>query len=121
MERIETFTRNGKSFIYIDFSNMTTDNEIKQLADEAGAFIRKQPLQSVYTITNVENLRFNPQTKDILTPYTEANKPHVIAGALIGIDGLKGIMAKGIFALSGRKDVKIVSTKEEAIKLLLEK
>jgi len=119
MDRIEEFTRSGKNFVYIDFSNLLTNEEISQLIARAKPVISKYPPHSVYTITNFDNLHFNKESKNLINPYAEANKPYVIAGAIIGMDGLKKVMANTIFSVSGRKDLAILSTKEEAIQHLL--
>jgi hypothetical protein len=47
------------------------------------------------------------------------NKPYVAYGAVIGADSIKQIMLNAVFALSGRRNMHIASTKEEAIKWLL--
>ena len=117
MSRIETFTRDGKTFIYIDFSNLQTNDMLNQVIENAKSTISQYPQKSVYTISNFEGLHFNKDSKDAIIPYVEANKPYVIAGAIIGLDGLKKIMANAI--LSGRKDLVIVATKEDAIQALL--
>ena len=117
MDRIETFTREGKTFVYIDFSNIQTNDALNQIVENAKSTINKYPQKSIYTISNFEGLHFNKDSKDAIIPYVEANKPYVIAGAIIGLDGLKKIMANAI--LSGRKDLVIVSTKEDAIQSLL--
>ena len=119
MSRIEEFSRGGKNFVYIDFSGLYTNEEISSVIEKAKPVISKYPPKSIYTITNFEKLHFDKNSKGLITPYTEANKPYVIAGAIIGIDGLKQIMANTIFTVSGRKDLTIHSTKEEAIQHLL--
>jgi len=119
MNRVEEFTRNERKFVYIDFSNLITNDEINQLINQAKPVISKYPPQSVYTITNMDGLRYDNETKAIITRYTESNKPYVIKGAIFGMDGLKQIMANAIFTLSGRKNLVIAKSKEDAIHLLL--
>ena len=119
MNRVEEFTREGKSFVYIDFSGLQTNEEIARLVAQAKPVISKYPPKSIYTITNFDGLHFDRESKNLITPYTEANKPYVIAGAIIGLDGLKQIMANTIFSVSGRKDLTILSTKEEAIQYFI--
>ena len=115
MDRIEEFTRSGKSFVYIDFSGLKTNEEIAGVVARAKPVIGKYPPKSIYTITNFDGLHYNKESKNIIIPYTEANKPFVIAGAIIGMDGLKRIIANTIFTVSGRKDFTILNTKEEAV------
>ncbi|MCL1864347.1 MAG: hypothetical protein FWF73_00870 [Spirochaetes bacterium] len=121
MNRIEEFTRDGKKFVYIDFSNLTTNDEINQFIAQVKPVISKYPQKSVYTITNMDGLRFDKETKEFIASYTESNKPYVISGAIFGLDGLKKVMATAVFALSGRKDLAITNSKEEAIQILLKK
>jgi len=119
MNRIEEFTRGGKKFVYIDFSGLQTNEEISRLIEQVKPVISKYPPKSIYTVTNFEKLHFNKDSKSLITPYTEANKPYVIAGVIIGMDGLKKVMANTIFSMSGRKDLTILATKEEAIQHLV--
>ena len=121
MARIEEFKREGKSFVYIDFSGLKTNEEISGLIGQVKPVISKYPPKSVYTITNFDSLHFDRDSKNLIVPYTEANAPYVIAGAITGIDGLKQVMANAIFSVSGRKNLSIVSSKEEAIQVLLSK
>jgi len=119
MNRIEEFTRGGKKFVYIDFSGLQTNKEISDLIAQVKPVISKYPPKSIYTITNFEKLHFDRESKNLINPYAEANKPYVIAGAIIGMDGLKQIMANTIFTVTGRKDLAILTTKEEAIQHLI--
>ena len=119
MSRVEEFTRSGKKFVYIDFSNLKTNDEISQVINKAKPIISKNSPKSVYTISNFDGSRYDKETKELVATYTKANEPYVVAGAIIGMDGLKKIMASAIFSLSGRKNLTISSSKEEAIQFLL--
>jgi len=115
MDRIEEFTLDGKNFVYIDFSDLTTNEEISRVVATAEAAISAYPFNSVFTISNFEGFRFNHETKNLIIPYLEANEPYVKAGALVGLDHIKRIMANTLFAVSGRKELIIMHSKEEAL------
>jgi len=115
MDRVEEFALGGKNFVYIDFSNLTETEEISAVVDLAYAAISAYPPHSVFTITNLDGLRFDNETKDVIIPYTEGNQPFVIAGAIVGLDDYKKSISETVFAVSGRKDLIIMDTKEEAI------
>ena len=119
MERVYEFTQDGKNFVFIDFSGLSTDKEFLGVIDLAIPVISKYPEQSVYTITNIANLRFDSNTKSIATRYMEENKPYVRYGVLIGLDGIKKMMAKTVMKLSGRSNMHFTFTKEQAIEWLL--
>jgi len=117
--RIEEFTRAGKNFIYIDFSNIKTREDFAELIQQAELIIAKYPTGTLYTISNIENVRFDTSAKKITIKYLEHNKPYVKCGAIIGLDGVKKIMVSLVFRLSGRDNMTFAFTKEQAIELLL--
>lgn len=119
MERIEEFSVEGKNFLYIDFSGFSAGNEFISFLDYIKPVFEKYPEQSIYTITNIENIRFDSRIKEEIVKYMAHNKPYVICGAIIGIDGIKKIMAQTIIKLSGRSGFHFYFTREEAVKFLL--
>ena len=119
MERIEEFTQQGKKFMYIDFSGLNTDDEAKAVISKVRGAMAKYEKNSIYTITNLMNFKPDIRTKEFFTKYTEENAPYVRFGAVLGIDGVKKMMASMVFRLSGRKNLVLVPTKEEAVEFLL--
>ena len=120
MERIEEFTCEGRNFIYIDFSGCREEKDFVDLTNKIEQVIIKYPKKSLYTITNIADIRFDTRSKDIVAKYMEKNKPYVKCGAVIGVDGIKKMMLNGVFQMSGRDDLFYVFTKEKAIELLLQ-
>ena len=119
MERVEEFTREGKNFVYIDFSGLTLDQDFLEVIKVAEPTISKYPEHSVYTITNIANLKFDSHTKEVAAVYTGHNKPYVKYGVIIGLDGIKKMMAHAVFKLSGRSNYTFAFSKEGAIEWLL--
>jgi len=120
-ERIEEFTREGKNFIYIDLSDLSTNEEFLEMAKVIEPIVAKYPPLSLYTITNIENVRFDTASKEFVARYMEHNKPYVKYGVVIGIDGIKKVMSNMVLALSGRNNLDFTFSKEQAIELLLKK
>lgn len=118
-ERVEEFTRAGKNFMYIDLSGMRSDDELFALYDQIKSLVAKYPEGSLYTITNIEDVRYDVIAKQKTREYLEHNKPYVKCGAVIGLDGVKKVLAAKLVRLSGRKDMTFVFTKEKAIEILL--
>jgi hypothetical protein len=119
MSRIEEFVQDGKNFIYLDLSGFLTNDEFVKLIEESKPVIEKYADHSLYTITNIEAVKFDTKTKKIVAEWMEHNKPYVKYGAVIGMDSIKKIMVNAIFALSGRKNMTSASTKEDAIAWLV--
>ena len=118
-ERVTEFTQDGKNFVLIDFSGLSSDDDFLAVIDVAIPTIGKYPEKSVYTITDITNLRFDSNTKDIAAKYMEKNKPHVKYGVIIGLDGIKKMMALTVMKLSGRKNMHFTFTKDQAVEWLL--
>ena len=119
MARIEEFTHDGKNFIYLDISGFKTNDEFIQFIEESKPIIAKYAEQSLHTITNITDVRFDTRTKELATEWMTHNKPYVKFGAVVGMSGIKKIIVNTIFTLSGRKNMNAASTKKEAIEWLL--
>ena len=115
IERIEEFTRNGKHFIYIDVSNLKKNEDFIKVVDAVQRIIVKYPAKSVHTIVNIENIIFDTETKVIAGNCLKHNEPYVKHGGIIGLDGIKKIMANAVFKFSGRNHMRFFYTKEQAI------
>jgi len=117
--RIEEFSVEGKSFIYYDFSDFHLLEEYVKLMEEAKSVIVKYPMHWLLTITNITNIKFDTSVKEAVAEWMVFNKPFVISGAVIGVGGIKKIMADAVFTASGRSNMKIFRTREQAIEWLL--
>jgi len=119
-ELLEEFVRNGKNFLYIDFSDFRSNKDFLEAINEIQPEIAKFPENSLYTITNISDVKFDTESKELVAKYMEHNKPYVKRGAVVGLDGIKKVMVEMIFKLSGRSNMIFAYTKEQAIELLLE-
>ena len=120
MERIEEFAIQGKNFMYIDLSNLMANNDFVLLTQTIEPMIAKYPEHSLFTITNIENVRFDSKSADLVIKYMKNNKPYVKYGAVIGLDGIKKLMVSTIVKLSGRNNMHFAFTREQAIEWLLQ-
>lgn len=119
MERIEEFKQDGKNFVYIDFSGLKTDVEFREQIELIKKTVSKYPEQSVYTITNLSDIRFDPTIKDAVLDYLRHNKPYIKYAVIFGMDGIKKMMIDSMLKLSGRNNISCAFTKEKAIELAL--
>ena len=117
--RIEEFSVDGKKFVYYDFSGFQTFEEYEKVIEDAKSRIVQCPKQTLLTITNIANAIFDTSVKDAFAAWMAFNKPYVKSGAVIGVDGIKKIMANAVFVASGRSNMKCVHTKGQAVEWLL--
>ena len=102
MERVRFIQYGGKDILLVDFSDCKPD-EAHLIIDKAKALICTRPEQSLLTLTDVTNFRFDEKISDRMKEYAAHNKPFVKAAAVVGIAGLKKIMFQAVMVFSKRK------------------
>lgn len=100
--RVKFIKHHEKEILFLDFSNSQTDEILKTIED-AKRVISARPANSLLTLTDVTNARFNEQVGEGMKHFTAHNKPFVKAGAVVGITGLKRIIFGAVMAFSKRK------------------
>ena len=119
MECIQKFTHEGKNFIYLDFSELNASDELLSLIEEIKPVIAQYPEKSLYTISNFEGIKLDSLPKQVVADYMKHNAPYVRYGAIIGMDGVKRLFVNTLMKMSGRKNIYIAFSKEQAIEWLL--
>jgi len=117
--RIEEFTLDGRNFIYLDLSGFKENSEYKEFVAVAKESIAKYAEYSLFTITNIRDVKFDTETKKIIAEWMKSNKPYVKCGAVIGFDGIKRIVVNAIFKMGGRKNMTFFPNREQAVEWLL--
>lgn len=103
----------GYKILMIDFSNAELE-EIVAVAKEVKLIVGKEPLKSVFTITNVNGIRISFGTIRVLKDLAVANKPFVKASAAIGLSSLQKVELDIIMKFSGRSFPTFNSVQEAA-------
>jgi hypothetical protein len=110
-----TFTTyKGVRICVLDFTNITDEAEALRAIDEAKSVIGREPLASVYTLTDVSGSWVTSAIRAALHELTKANKPYVVAGAVVGVTGLQSVILRGIVQVTRRRLV-AKSTRAEAM------
>ena len=113
MRKPEFINYNGKTFFFMDFSDMRTREDVTSLIQPSIEYIRNQPEKSVLTLSNIKGMHFNGEIKNAFTDFISGNKPYVKAGAVVGIGGLQRIVYNGVMKISGR-DLRSFETLDQA-------
>jgi hypothetical protein len=116
----EEFSVEGKNIIYIDFSEVKSDEEYSTAFEKIERAIASYPECSLYTITNMAGVRIDTLYKDNFIRYGKHNKPYVKKGVLIGMDGVTKMIVDNIIKKAGRDSFHIAFTKEKAIEWILQ-
>ena len=101
-DEIQVKNYKGKNILVLDFTKATKETTPELIADMK-AWIKQQPENSLYTLTDISGLRFDKQMIEHFKGFTVFNKPYVAAGVVIGLQGLQNIAFKAVMAFSERK------------------
>ena len=101
MARVQFIQHRGVDILYIDWSK-AAPWEIREAMHEAKRVIASQPRASVRTLTDVSEVSMDNATTEMLREYMAANKPYVMAGAVVGLNDLKMIAFNLINRVTGR-------------------
>ena len=96
-------THKGVRICVLDFSNITSEAEALRAIDEAKTIIGREPHSSVRTLTDVTGSRVTSAIRNALHELTKANKPYVVAGAVVGVTALQSVILRGIVQITRRR------------------
>ncbi len=116
-DRVKFITHQETEILFLDFSNSEAD-EVLSTIEDAKRVISSRPEQSLLTLTDVTNARFNEAVGEGMKQLTAHNKPYVKAAAVVGITGLKRIIFGAVMTFSQRK-IESFDDVEEAKKWLI--
>jgi hypothetical protein len=101
MARVQFIEHKGARILHIDFSGLDPRG-LEEAIAEARAMIDHQPPDSLFTLTDTSNGRFDDAAVKKLKEYTQHNKPFVRTAAVVGITGIKKIILSGVRLFTGR-------------------
>jgi hypothetical protein len=101
MERIQFIEHKGKQILHLDFAN-AKPGEVVKSSRAAMSVIAKHPPKSLRTLTDVTDMKFDAESTQVLKELASHNAPYVVAGAVVGITGLKQIIYNAVIKFSGR-------------------
>lgn len=105
MNRVAFREHRGVRYLELDFTHMTELLPVQETCAAAHAAIRREPLGSVRTLTNVTGSHFNKPIVAAMRQLAVDNKPYVRAAAIVGLTGLMKVVYNAIVRLTGRNIV----------------
>ncbi len=120
MAGVSFITYRGVRILYEDFSSVDNEDEALALLKKGREIIDQQPEKSVLALLNVKDTKFNPKVTNALKEYAKANVPYIKFAAVYGIEGLKEILFRSVITFTGRKNLALFKTLEEAKDFLVD-
>lgn len=118
MDQVKFISHNGIEILRIEYPNGVDKSTILKIIAETKRVVGSQPENSVLTLTVLGSFNFDYEISQAFDEYIKFNKPHVKAGAVVGVTGLKKSLYNSFMYLARRK-VRICNTEEEAINFLV--
>jgi hypothetical protein len=112
MKRIYFIDHKGTQILYVDFSNLLP-SQLPVCIEEAKKIIGAEPENSLLTLTNVTNMRFDYDSSQTIIDFSKHNKPYIKAAAVIGISGIQTVILNSV-KISTKREFAIFDDIEKA-------
>jgi hypothetical protein len=120
MERVRTFDHRGTEIVYLDFSGVQDAAEAQAIMDTAQTVISTLPERTGLTLTDVTDAIFDAKVAEALWKLLRADKPHVRAGAVVGIGTDEQRMLFDLVTHQSRRRMEVFDDAERAKDWLVE-
>ncbi len=114
-KRIRSVLHKNRRVLLFDFTRLTSTSDALEVIQPAKKIIAGQSEHSVFTLTDIIGSDYDRDVASALQDLAKHNKPYVIAGAAVGVSGLQKVVFRSILAFSGRKNIQLFDTREEAL------
>ena len=92
--------------------------ELKAKIDEFISVIHDQPENSLLSISDVTGGHFDKKMKAMLKDFVKQNEPYIKMSVIIGLQGLQMVVYNAVLKATGRTNLVLKNSKEEAVAFL---
>lgn len=114
-KRIRFVLHKQRRILLFDFTGLADTRAALEVIAYAKKLVAQQAEHSIYTLSDITDSRYDREVTAALQELAKHNKPYVIAGAAVGVSGLQKVVFRSILAFSGRKNIQLFDTREEAL------
>jgi hypothetical protein len=119
MQAYEWILYKGKRILYMDIIAKEA-NVLREKIASIEPVVEKEPPKSILCISDVTGGVGTPEITQMLKNFTKHNEPYMKMTAVIGVVGVKKIIFSGVLMFTGRKNLVIKDSKQEALEWLAE-
>ena len=98
--RIRFVLHKTRRILLLDFTGLANMEDALEVIAFARQTVAGQPLNSLYTLSDITDSRYDRDVTAALQDLAKHNKPYVIAGAAVGVSGLQKVVFRSILAFS---------------------
>jgi hypothetical protein len=114
-KRIRFVLHRQRRVLLYDFTNLPDAGDALELIDYARKIAAQQSQHSIFTLTDISDSHYDRKVTAALQELAKHNKPYVIAGAAVGVAGLQKVVFRSILTFSGRRNISLFNSREEAL------
>ncbi len=113
MSRAKFIKHRDKMIMNLDFSGLGID-DARQLSSYAKGVIGRMPQGSVLTLVDVTDVKYDEAFRALSGDLAEHNKPYVLAGGVVGVEGWRKLLFWATTKLTGRTNLRLFDDGEQA-------
>lgn len=117
MAEIKWIEYNGKKILLMDFS-YSEKQEVVEAVKKTMSITEKEQPGSVLGLVDVSKSSFDNDVAASMKELAKHNKPYIKMSVIVGVDGIKKVIYNAALVFSGRKNLVLKSTREEALEFL---
>lgn len=114
-KRIRFILHKQRRILLFDFTHLADTRDALEVIVFAKKIVAQQSEYSIYTLSDITDSRYDREVTAALQELAKHNKPYVIAGAAVGVSGLQKVVFRSILAFSGRKNIQLFDSRDEAL------
>lgn len=109
----------GKKILFMDIG-VTDSKVLKERIAMIEPVVEKEPLDSILCVCSVIGGKSNPEMTQMLKDFTKHNRPYMKMTAVIGVEDIQKIIYQGVLMFTGRKNLVLKDTRQQALDWLAE-
>jgi hypothetical protein len=119
MSRTRFITHREKKILLMDFSYIEP-NDVQAAIEQARDIIAVQPPASVLGLLDVTGSPFNKKIVTLPKQFARHNAPYIKTTVVVGVEEIKGVIFNAVLMFTGRKNIVLRNSLEEAKNWLAE-
>lgn len=116
MAEVKILDHGSKRVLLVDFSNANDNRRIVETAEEAMRIVRStNQRRSVRGLIDLSGTSLNKVVREVLKKMSQSNGPYMKTVAFVGLGIVLSLLIKGFLVVSGRKNHRVFSTRQDAL------
>ncbi len=118
MAEVKWIEHAGKKILLMDFS-YSEKQEVLDAVKKTMSITEKEPPASILGLVDVSKSSFDNDVAASMKELAKHNKPYIKMSVVVGVDGIKRVIYNAAIVFSGRKNLVLKSSREEAMEFLV--